>query len=197
MPIKQDARSGKFIVYITESSERLFDDIDSAVDYMVQAYHEVNITKTAGSPEFSGVERGQKNIDGVKQVQITRKLVQDKATGQWKVKERVRTDVIKEDDDSAKEAYKNIDQEKLDADEIKSVDEIKDDTEQEEFVEKESSFEPVATCSHCGCAIYPYSVSDEAFDRQQLADAYCPACGYGLGEAKPNEQSVDNLIKGY
>lgn len=195
--IKQDARSGKFIVYITESSERLFDDIDSAVDYMVQAYHEVNITKTAGSPEFSGVERGQKNIDGVKQVQITRKLVQDKATGQWKVKERVRTDVIKEDDDSAKEAYKNIDQEKLDADEIKSVDEIKDDTEQEEFVEKESSFEPVATCSHCGCAIYPYSVSDEAFDRQQLADAYCPACGYGLGEAKPNEQSVDNLIKGY
>ena len=195
--IKQDARSGKFIVYITESSERLFDDIDSAVDYMVQAYHEVNITKTAGSPEFSGVERGQKNIDGVKQVQITRKLVQDKATGQWKVKERVRTDVIKEDDKSAKDAYKNIDQEKLDADEIKSVDEIKDDTEQEEFVEKESSFEPVATCSHCGCAIYPYSVSDEAFDRQQLADAYCPACGYGLGEAKPNEQSVDNLIKGY
>lgn len=195
--IKQDARSGKFIVYITESSERLFDDIDSAVDYMVQAYHEVNITKTAGSPEFSGVERGQKNIDGVKQVQITRKLVQDKATGQWKVKERVRTDVIKEDDKSAKDAYKNIDQEKLDADEIKSVDEIKDDTEQEEFVEKESSFEPVATCSHCGCAIYPYSVSDEAFDRQQLADAYCPACGYGLGEAKLNEQSVDNLIKGY
>lgn len=200
--IKQDARSGKFIVYITESSERLFDDIDSAVDYMVKAAKEVNITKTAGSPEFSGVERGQKNIDGVKQVQITRKLVQDKATGQWKVKERVRTDVIKEDDESAKDAYQNIDQEKLDADEIKSVEEIKtEDKEQakehEDFVEKESSFEPVATCSHCGCAIYPYSISDEVFDRQQLADAYCPACGYGLGEAQPNEQSVDNLIKGY
>ena len=197
--IKQDSRSGKFIVYITESSEHLFDDIDSAVDYMVQAYHEVNITKTAGSPEFSGVERGQKNIDGVKQVQITRKLVQDKATGQWKVKERVRTDVIKEDDDSAKDAYKNIDQEKLDADEIKSVDEIKteDNTQEDSYVEKESSLEPIATCSHCGCAIYPYSISDEAFDRQQLADAFCPACGYGLGEAQNNEQSVDNLIKGY
>lgn len=217
--LKQDAKSGKYIVYITESSERLFDDIDSAVDYMVKAGYNQSLVKTAGSPEFSGVERGQKNIDGVKQVQITRKLVQDKATGQWKVKERVRTDVIKEDDESAKEAYKNIDQEKLDADEIKSVEEIKqedkeqakekaeevklDETAEEKPVEKESSydnefdFEEIAKCSHCGCNIYPYSIDDATFDRESLANAFCPSCGYGLGEAQINEQSLDNLIKGY
>lgn len=208
--LKQDAKSGKYIVYITESSERLFDDIDSAVDYMVKAYYNQSITKTAGSPEFSGVERGQKNIDGVKQVQITRKLVQDKATGQWKVKERVRTDVIKDDDQAAKDAYINIDQEKLDADEIKPVEEIKqEDKEQHidedlsEPVEKESSydnefdFEEIAKCSHCGCNIYPYSIDDATFDRESLASAFCPSCGYGLGDAQVNEQSVDNLVKGY
>lgn len=213
--LKQDAKSGKYIVYITESSERLFDDIDSAVDYMVKAGYKSSIEKTAGSPEFSGVERGQKNIDGVKQVQITRKLVQDKATGQWKVKERVRTDVIKDDDKSAKDAYINIDQEKLDADEIKSFDELKNEdkekskeeklnnTESGESVEKESSydnefdFEEIAKCSHCGCNIYPYSIDDATFDRDSLAEAFCPACGYGLSEAQINEQSVDNLIKGY
>ena len=66
--IKQDPRSGKFIVYITESSERLFDDINSAVDFMVQASYGYAIEKTAGAPEFGGVERGQDNLEGVKQV---------------------------------------------------------------------------------------------------------------------------------
>lgn len=212
--LKQDPRSGKFIVYITESAERLFDDIDSAIDYMVSASSISNITKTAGAPEYSGQERGQDNIEGVKEITKKYKLVLDKATGKWKVKESTRTDLLESDEKSAADAYRNIEEEKFKAEPIKPVEQYLEENKEENkektkekqeevqpIEDKESSVEvdygPVATCSHCGCAIYPYSVSDEAFDRQQLADAYCPACGYGLGEAKPNEQSVDNLIKGY
>lgn len=215
--IKQDPRSGKFIVYITESSERLFDDINSAVDFMVQASYGYAIEKTAGAPEFGGVERGQDNLEGVKQVTIKRKLVLDKATGKWKVKESTRTDMVENDQEAAKNTYTNIEDAKDQAEAVIPVDqyleeqqeeakqqqEQKKDTKDksvEENVEVESAlkdFQPVAKCGHCGCAIYPYSISDEAFDRQQLADAFCPACGYGLGEAQPNEQSVDNLVQGY
>ena len=43
---------------------------------------------------------------------------------------------------------------------------------------------------------------DYYFARQNLADVYSPACGYGLDEMgntnwQDNTQSVDNLIKGY
>ena len=208
--VKEDPRSGKFIVYITESSERLFDDIDSAIEYMVSASPIVHIKKTAGAPEYSGQERGQDNIEGVKEITKKYKLVLDKATGKWKVKESMRTDMLESDETSAAEAYRNVEEEKFKADPIKPVEQYLEENkektkEKQEEVQpiedKESSFEveykPVAKCGHCGCAIYPYSISDEAFDRQQLADAFCPACGYGLGEAQPNEQSVDNLVQGY
>lgn len=212
--VKEDPRSGKFIVYITESSERLFDDIDSAIEYMVSASPIVHIKKTAGAPEYSGQERGQDNIEGVKEITKKYKLVLDKATGKWKVKESMRTDMLESDETSAAEAYRNVEEEKMKAEPIKPVDqyleeqqegqkekaqETKQTTEDVKNVESSAEIEygPVAKCGHCGCAIYPYSISDEVFDRQQLADAYCPACGYGLGEAQPNEQSVDNLIKGY
>ncbi len=212
--LKQDPRSGKFIVYITESAERLFDDIDSAIKYMVTASVFSHITKTAGSPEYSGQERGQDNIEGVKEITKKYKLVFDKEKGQWKVKESKRTDLIERDENSAADAYRNIEEEKFKAEPITPVDqyleeqqegqkekaqETKQTTEDVKNVESsvEIEYGPVAKCGHCGCAIYPYSISDEAFDRQQLADAYCPACGYGLGESQPNEQSVDNLIKGY
>lgn len=212
--VKEDPRSGKFIVYITESSERLFDDIYSAIEYMVSASPIVHIKKTAGAPEYSGQERGQDNIEGVKEITKKYKLVLDKATGKWKVKESMRTDMLESDETSAAEAYRNVEEEKMKAEPIKPVDqyleeqqegqkekaqETKQTTEDVKNVESSAEIEygPVAKCGHCGCAIYPYSISDEVFDRQQLADAYCPACGYGLGEAQPNEQSVDNLIKGY
>lgn len=208
--VKEDPRSGKFIVYITESSERLFDDIDSAINYMVSASPIVYITKTAGAPEYSGQERGQDNIEGVKEITKRYKLVLDKDTGKWKVKESTRTDMLESDENAAAEAYRNVEEEKMKAEPIKPVEQYLEEKQEEQKEKEETSTEdkkvessvevdygPVAKCGHCGCAIYPYSVSDEAFDRQQLADAYCPACGYGLGEAKPNEQSVDNLIKGY
>lgn len=212
--LKQDPRSGKFIVYITESAERLFDDIDSAIKYMVTASVFSHITKTAGSPEYSGQERGQDNIKGVKEITKKYKLVLDKSTGKWKVKESKRTDLIEPDGYNAADAYRNLEEEKTKAEPITPVDqylkeqqegqkekaqETKQTTEDVKNVESSAEIEygPVAKCGHCGCAIYPYSISDEVFDRQQLADAYCPACGYGLGEAQPNEQSVDNLIKGY
>lgn len=215
--IKQDPRSGKFIVYITESSERLFDDINSAVDFMVQAAYGCIIEKTAGAPEFGGIERGQDNLEGVKQVTIKRKLVLDKATGKWKVKESTRTDMIENDQESAKSTYQDIDTAKEQAEAVVPVDQYLEDAQEEQKAKQEEKkdikdkpapiedvessvemdFEPVAKCAHCGCSIFPYSISDEAFDRQQLADAFCPACGYGLGNAQPNEQSVDNLIKGY
>lgn len=217
--IKQDPRSHKYIVYITESSERLFDDIDSAVDYMVEAESNSNIEKTAGSPEFSGVERGQGNLTGVKQVQITRKIRQDKNTGKWKVSERVRTDLIEDTKDDAKHAYKNIDTEKLDADEIKPIEELKEEEKKEKEQEKEQGFEnkeepiedkessykeydfePICSCKHCGASIYPpssYSM-DAWLNKQVPADAYCPCCGYGLMDiCKLNEQSLDKLLEGY
>ena len=214
--VKEDPRSGKFIVYITESSERLFDDIDSAIEYMVSASPIVHITKTAGAPEYSGQERGQDNIEGVKEITKKYKLVLDKETGKWKVKESMRTDMLESDETSAAEAYRNVEEEKLKAEPIKPVDQYIEEAQEEQKAKQEEKkdekqvqpiedvesslemdFEPVAKCAHCGCSIYPYSISDEAFDRQQLADAFCPACGYGLGNAQPNEQSVDNLIKGY
>ena len=34
--MKEDQDSGKFIVYITESEERVFDDAQSAIDFMTR-----------------------------------------------------------------------------------------------------------------------------------------------------------------
>ena len=120
--LKQDPRSGKFIVYITESAERLFDDIDSAIKYMVTASVFSHITKTAGSPEYSGQERGQDNIKGVKEITKTLKLVFDKEKRQWKVKESKRTDLIEPDGDNAAATYRNIKEEKTKAEPIMPVD---------------------------------------------------------------------------
>lgn len=206
--IKQDQKSGKFIVYITESEEHAFPNLPDAVNYLVQSSYSNYIKKEAGSPEYSGVERGQKNLEGVKQVQITKKLVQDSTTGDWKVKERKRYDVIKPDAPSAGKTLNNINEEKDEAEEIENpFDESNKSVEDSKEVEKESSFdkefklEPLCKCSHCGASIFPPNM-DYYFDRQNLADAYCPACGYGLDEMgntnwQDNTQSVDNLIKGY
>ena len=206
--VKQDTKSGKFIVYITESREQIYPTLEEAVDHLVEASYSNYIKKEAGSPEYSGVERGQKNLDGVKQVQITRKLVQDSTTGDWKVKERRRYDVIKQDAEDAKSTWKNINEEKEEAKEIENpFDESNKSVEDSKEVEKESSFdkefklEPLCKCSHCGASIFPPNM-DYYFDRQNLADVYCPACGYGLDEMgntnwQDNTQSVDNLIKGY
>lgn len=208
--VKQDPKSGKFIVYITESNERVFPTLDEAVNHLVEASYSNYITKEAGSPEYSGVERGQKNLDGVKQVQITRKLVQDSTTGDWKVKERRRYDVIKQDADDAKSTWKNINEEKEEAKEIenpfdesnKNVEDSKEkEVEKESSLNKDFKLEPLCKCSHCGAFIFPPNM-DYYFDRQNLADAYCPACGYGLDEMgntnwQDNTQSVDSLIKGY
>lgn len=196
--IKQDPRSGKFIVYVTESSEHLFDDIDSAVDFMVKSSYLMGIDKTAGAPEFSGLERGQENINGVKQVTIRRKLVLDKETGKWKVKESTRTDMIEDDKTSATNTYKDIDNAKEKSEEIIPVDEFIDKEDQTKDVTSSVSYDidPIAKCSNCGCNIYPYSIDDAVFDREQLASSFCPACGYGLVKPSHNEQSVDALIEG-
>ena len=166
---------------------------------MVTASVFSHITKTAGSPEYSGQERGQDNIEGVKEITKKYKLVLDKSTGKWKVKESKRTDLIERDENSAADAYRNIEEEKFKAEPITPVDqyleeqqegqkekaqETKQTTEDVKNVESSAEIEygPVAKCGHCGCEIYPYSISNEVFDRQQLADAYCPACGYRLDE---------------
>ena len=141
--IKQDPRSGKFIVYITESSERLFDDINSAVDFMVQASYGYAIEKTAGAPEFGGVERGQDNLEGVKQVTIKRKLVLDKATGKWKVKESTRTDMVENDQEAAKNTYTNIEDAKDQAEAVIPVDQYLEEQQEEAKQQQEQKKELV------------------------------------------------------
>lgn len=200
--LKTDPKTGKYIVYVTESTERLFDDIDSAVSYMVEAGLKNNISVTAGSPEYTGVERGQNNLNGVKQVQITRKLVQDKQTGQWKIKEKRRYDLLEEDSTDAKHTLENIDIEKTKAEEIQDIDDLK---QEETTIDvnssvEESEYTSIGKCSSCGCLIFPVSMDEPTFDRQQLADDLCPSCGIGLDDAlclQDNTQSLDNLIKGY
>lgn len=197
--MKIDPKTGQYIVYITESTDRAFDSIDEAVAYMTKANSKSKISVEAGSPEFSGVQRGQDNIDGVKQVTITRKLVET-GDGDWKVKEKVRTDMIKDDEESAKSAYKNIDDAKDEAEYVENPFE-----EDEEEVKKESSVESIGTCANCGASIYPPNVTSQDmepwFNRQIPADLLCPACGYGIGEPtnfiysndKLNEYSVEKF----
>lgn len=205
--IKQDPKSNKFIVYITQSTERLFDSIEDAVNYMVTANFSTNITKSAGSPEYSGVERGQSDIDGVKEVHITRKLVKQQ-DGSWVVKETIRTDLIKDNQLDATKALNNIDTEKTEAKEVED-DDSTDIEKKESSYDREYTIREIGKCSKCGTSLYPPSFTssamDEFFDRNIPADLFCPCCGYGLSnpgainytEVKDNTQSVDNLIEGY
>ena len=189
--MKVDPKTGQYIVYITDSTDRAFGSIDEAVAYMTKANSKSNISVEAGSPEFSGVQRGQDNIDGVKQVTITRKLVET-GDGDWKVKEKVRTDLIKGNEESAKSAYKNIDDAKEEAEYVENPFEG-----DEEEVKKESSVESIGTCANCGASIYPPNVTSQDmepwFNRQIPADLLCPACGYGIGEPTNFIYSNDKL----
>lgn len=195
--IKEDAATGQFIVYITESTDHVFDSIDEAVDYMTKADKRESMSVEAGAPEFSGVQRGQENIDGVKQVTITRKVVEDEE-GKWKVREKTRTDIIKENEQEAKSAYKNIEDAKEEAESVENPFE-------EDDVKKEGSIQPIGHCGKCGAAIYPPGISSKTmapwFNRQIPADVFCPACGYGIGEPtnfiyaneELNEKSVEKF----
>lgn len=147
-------KDGNYIVYITESSERVFNSIDEAVKYMTSAAIKetlirtanfsrvklrkmsreeliVEFKKIAGSPEFPGVQRGQENIDGVKQITKTYKLVEG-PDGEFKVKETIRTDIAKDTSSEASNALKNIEQEKEEATYVENP--FKEEVKKESFV---------------------------------------------------------------
>lgn len=206
--LKQD-NSGKYLVYVTDSSERLFDDLDEAVAYLKEAAKKEDLKKQA-STENAVEQRGQENLEGLKEVVTKRKLVQT-ADGKYKVTESKRYNMKSDDSEDAKDKLKNVDiareQVKVNPKEEKEpLEEIKDTTE--ESLDKKSSlnYGPIGTCLHCHASIYPPNTDmDYWFNRQIPADLYCPACGYGIGtpgnfnyaNALMNEQSVDNLVKVY
>ena len=230
--IKEDPKSGKYILYITETNQHAFNSIDEAVNYMTRdvnksASLDTNIFVSAKSNNEGGVQRGQENLEGLKQVEIVRRLLQNKETGEWMVKEKVRSNVISDDAPSAKSDYKKLDQksvrenatEKQDTFDTDLGDEttlktdlekhdkyLKDKSEKEQVKTSSLNYQPLGTCIHCGTSIYPpcsaeYSM-DYWLDRDIPADTYCPCCGYGLWgrdnfKYNKNEQSVDNLMLGY
>lgn len=206
--LKEDS-TGKFLVYVTDTHEKLFDDLDSAVAYLKEAAKKEDLKKQA-STENAVEQRGQENLEGLKEVITKRKLVQT-ADGKYKVTESKRYNMKSDDSEDAKAKLKNVDtareQVKVNPKEEKEpLEEIKDITEESLGKKSSLNYGPIGTCLHCHASIYPpNSDMDYWFNRQLPADLYCPACGYGIGtpgnfnyeNAKMNEQSVDNLTKGY
>lgn len=213
--IKQDS-SGKYLVYITNTNERLFDNLDQAVQYLKEAAMKEDI-KIKASSENAVVQRGQENLDGLKEVITRRKLVQT-ADGKYKVMESKRYNMKSDDSNDAKNKLLNIDRAKEQTEELPQDDAFKDikdeisgtegKKQKRDLSHKTSALQygPVGTCMKCKCKIYPPNTDmDYWFNRQLPADLYCPVCGYGIGtpgnfnydNAKMNEQSVDNLVKVY
>ena len=213
--LKQDS-SGKYLVYVTDTSERLFEDLDSAVQYLKEAAIKEDIKKEA-SKENAVVQRGQENLDGLKEV-ITRKKLVQTADGRYKVMESKRYNMKSDDSTDAKNKLRNVDRAKEQAEELPEEDAFKDvkneipgstegKKQKRDLSHKTSSIKygPVGTCLNCHCQIFPPNTDmDHWLNRQLPADLYCPVCGYGIGtpgnfnydNAVMNEQSVDNLIKG-
>lgn len=204
--LKQDS-TGKFLVYVTDTHEKLFDDLDSAVAYLKEAAKKEDLKKQA-STENAVEQRGQENLEGLKEVITKRKLVQT-ADGKYKVTESKRYNMKSDDSEDAKAKLKNVDtareQVKVNPKEEKEpLEEIKDTTEESLGKKSSLNYGPIGTCLHCHASIYPPNTDmDYWFNRQLPADLYCPACGYGIGtpgnfnyaNALMNEQSVDNLVK--
>lgn len=225
--VKEDPKSGKYILYITETTQRAFNSIDEAVNFMTRDVNKSsslsnNLTVEAKSNNEGGVQRGQENLEGLKQVEIVRRLVQDKASGDWVVKEKVRSNLIKDDSQDVKRDYKKLDQKSVreevtekqdifdtdlgDETTLKTDLEKYDRQQQEKKQSKTSSLKPLGACAHCGASIYPPCSAEYAMDywldRDIPADTYCPCCGYGLWgkdnfKFNKNEQSVDNLMLDY
>lgn len=226
--IKEDPKSGKYILYITETTQHAFNSIDEAVNYMTRSSSFKGTMEVyAKSNNESGVQRGQENLEGLKQVEIVRRLIQNKDTGEWFVKEKRRYNVISDDAPSAKSDYKKLDQKsvrenatekedtfdtdlgdsttlKTDLDKYDKY--VKDKKENQQSKKSSLNYQPLGTCAHCGTSIYPPCSAEYAMDywldRDIPADTYCPCCGYGLWgrdsfKYKRNEQSVDNLMLGY
>lgn len=214
--LKMDS-SGKYLVYVTDTNERLFEDLDSAVQYLKEAAMKEDIIKSA-STENAVVQRGQENLDGLKEVIIRRKLVQT-ADGRYKVMESKRYNMKSDDAADAKDKLRNVDRAKEQAEELPEDDAFKDvkneipgstegKKQKRDLSHKTSSIKygPVGTCLNCHCQIFPPNTDmDHWLNRQLPADLYCPVCGYGIGtpgnfnydNAAMNEQSVDNLVKIY
>lgn len=206
--LKEDS-TGKFLVYVTDTHEKLFDDLDSAVAYLKEAAKKEDLKKQA-STENAVEQRGQENLEGLKEVITKRKLVQT-ADGKYKVTESKRYNMKSDDSEDAKAKLKNVDtareQVKVNPKEEKEpLEEIKDTTEESLGKKSSLNYGPIGTCLHCHASIYPPNTDmDYWFNRQIPADLYCPACGYGIGtpgnfnyaNALMNEQSVDNLTKEY
>ena len=104
--LKQDS-TGKFLVYVTDTTEKLFDDLDSAVNYLKQAAKKEDLKKEA-STENAVEQRGQENLEGLKEV-ITRKKLVQTADGKYKVMESKRYNMKSEDSEDAKDKLNNID----------------------------------------------------------------------------------------
>ncbi len=213
--LKQDS-SGKYLVYVTDTSERLFEDLDEAVRYLKEAAMKEDLKKQASS-ENAVVQRGQENLDGLKEVITRRKLVQT-ADGRYKVMESKRYNMKSDDSNDAKNKLRNIDVAKEQTEELPQEDAFKDvkdeiggtegKKQKRDLSHKTSALQygPVGTCVKCHCQIYPPNTDmDYWFNRQLPTDLYCPVCGYGIGtpgnfnynNAAMNEQSVDNLVKVY
>ena len=203
--LRQD-KSGNYLVYVTDTSERLFTDLDSAVAYLKEAAKKEDLKKEA-SNENAVVQRGQENLEGLKEV-ITRKKLVQTADGKYKVMESKRYNMKSDDSEDAKDKLRDIDTAKEQTSAVEEEDALEEIKEENPLEEKKSSlnYGPIGTCLHCHASIYPPNTDmDYWFNRQLPADLYCPACGYGIGtpgnfnyaNALMNEQSVDNLVKVY
>lgn len=202
--LRQD-KSGNYLVYVTDTSERLFSDLDSAVAYLKEAAKKEDFKKEA-SNENAVVQRGQENLEGLKEV-ITRKKLVQTADGKYKVMESKRYNMKSDDSEDAKNKLKDVDTAKEQTSAVEEEDAL-EEIKEENTLEKKSSLKygPIGTCLHCHASIYPPNTDmDYWFNRQLPADLYCPACGYGIGtpgnfnytNALMNEQSVDNLTQEY
>lgn len=182
-----------------------------------EALRKMNFKKEA-SKENAVVQRGQENLDGLKEV-ITRKKLVQTADGRYKVMESKRYNMKSDDSTDAKNKLRNIDIAKEQTDELPEEDAFKDvkneipgstegKKQKRDLSHKTSSIKygPVGTCLNCHCQIFPPNTDmDHWLNRQLPADLYCPVCGYGIGtpgnfnynNAAMNEQSVDNLVKIY
>lgn len=205
--------------YLLEENIITQEDIDNIKNNQSEpkeALRKMNFKKEA-SKENTVVQRGQENLDGLKEVITRRKLVQT-ADGRYKVMESKRYNMKSDDSNDAKNKLRNIDVAKEQTEELPQEDAFKDvkdeiggtegKKQKRDLSHKTSALQygPVGTCIKCHCQIYPPNTDmDYWFNRQLPTDLYCPVCGYGIGtpgnfnynNAKMNEQSVDNLVKVY
>ena len=120
-----DETTGKYIVSLTERTSEVFSNIEDAVAFMKKSGITPLIQKEAGSHENSGVQRGQTEIEGLKEVKTKDKLIKT-PEDKWKVETTVRSDMIYPNESAAKTAFNEIENAKEVAKEDESAIEVEE-----------------------------------------------------------------------